>query len=211
MRIYFSFLVIAGALIMAGCGSNGVSEQNKNESRQNGWGGRNASSTGGMNFGIPAAVSDLAVGKKVVITGTANADGSISASRIMIGEMPFGPGFGSSTLRFMTGTQMTRDQNQAVAPPGDNPEFRPTESGDFHGSPPSGSGQKRIGRMSGEARINGEIIQLDASSIIIKAADGGSKMVFYSDRTPVFMFPTSTPSTMATSTPLPPLEPPAEQ
>ena len=57
------------------------------------------------------------------------------------------------------------------------------------------SGQQRI---RGIGRVAGEILKVDNSSLIVKAQAGGSRIVFYSDKTQILIFkaPTTTPQTL---------------
>jgi hypothetical protein len=57
--------------------------------------------------------------------------------------------------------------------------------------------------MGGSGLVSGEIISKDEMSLVIKNQDGGSKIIFYSDKTELFIFQTPTsapPSTPPTTT-----------
>ncbi len=183
----------AVALIATGCAvKNAPDRKNSNALGQNNEG---VSTTMKINFGTPASIQDLKIGKKITVMGTSNADGTVSATNIIIGEMPgFGLGMRSSTQYFATGTMPKQEddnqQNFQQPPQGEQFQRRSTD-GQWNG--PNGSGQQRTARMSGQARITGEIMKMDETSLVLQIADNGSKIVFYSEKTEIFNAPTSTP------------------
>jgi hypothetical protein len=203
-------LLTAFILVVSGCAVKNANDTKAVNSADNNnrW-GDTASGTMRMNFGTPATKADLAIGKKVSVFGTSNADGTVNATQIVIGEMPmFGRGFASGTPFNASGTPpMPRDASQA--PEGDN--FQPPPSGDMpqgqtggqagfqRPAQMDGSGQRRMRAAGGQSRISGEIMKLDDVSIVLKIVDNGSKIVFYSDATEIFLAPTSTPNFSSTT------------
>ncbi|MCX6782011.1 MAG: hypothetical protein NTW66_02765 [Candidatus Magasanikbacteria bacterium] len=210
MRKYIIIFIIfsAMALIATGCAvKNSANQKNGNAEPNASQGEMNASGTERMNFGTPASIQDLAIGKKITVMGTTNSDGTISATRIMIGEMPgFGQGMRSSTDHFATGTMpgQNNDGQQDLQPPqgegqmpsgGDAPQgeqFQRRSAGGQWGGQ-NGTGGQRMGRTPGQSRLSGEIMKLDETSIVLQITDNGSKIVFYSQKTEIFNVPTSTP------------------
>lgn len=201
MRGYFiSIFIITLMLLTTGIGCGTKKPENKNENLP---GAADARAQRNRNDFFSSSTlnriqgdnEDLTVGKKVVIMGSTNSDGTITAQQIMIGEMP------SFTGMFATGTR----ERVSSVPNGDNhPQFQPPAEGIL---PPEGvqfqrraeenngnwgsgdrSSEKRTHptRMSGQAMIVGEILKKDKVSLIIKVTDGGSKIVFYSDKTEIF-------------------------
>jgi len=186
MKKYFLLtMVLGGLLTISGCAV-------KNRVAQNAWGnGRNFATSTQQKFDFPkGAVSDLVVGKNITVMGVANSDGSISASQIMIGDMP---GFGGQGMGNRNGTsspmfntssapQMPAGQNQT----GERRQFQGGErQGDRSGgNPPGGVQRNRAG-----GRVVGEIMKVDAIALIVKLTDGGSKIIFYTDKTEIFLIP----------------------
>lgn len=183
-------LVVSGCAVKNAQDASAVNSADKNNRR-----GDFASGTMKMNFGEPATKADLAVGKKVTVFGKTNTDGTVIATRIVIGDMPmFGRGFATGTR------PISRD--------GEEPY--PTTSGGktIGGMPSDQTGgrenfQGRTGRMirggGGQSRISGEIMKIDESSMVIKVIDNGSKIIFYTDSTEIFLAPTSTPNFASTT------------
>ncbi|MDD2758364.1 MAG: hypothetical protein PHD72_03265 [Patescibacteria group bacterium] len=199
MRRYIIIFLIfsAVALVATGCAVENSKNQNGNFPPRQNNGDRSSSSTGRVNFGTPTSIEYLAVGKKITIMGTTNADGTVSALNIMLGEMPiFGQEFRSSSGRFASSTMPNAQEAPQNFQPtsGDTGQWQRRDGGDRldgRAGPPS-DGQ-RINRSAGQTRISGEILEIDKFGLVLKLADGGSKIVFYSDKTGVFNMPTSTP------------------
>lgn len=190
-------LVVSGCAVKDAQDASAVNSTDKNNRR-----GDFASGTMKMNFGEPATKADLAAGKKVSVFGKTNTDGTVIATRIVIGDMPmFGRGFATGTPFSATGTRpISRDGE----------ELYPTTSGgkpigDMTSDQTGGreNFQGRTGRMirggGGQSRISGEIMKIDESSIVIKVIDNGSKIIFYTDSTEIFLAPTSTPNFASTT------------
>ena len=131
-------------------------------------------------------VNDLKVGVKVTVMGTAGTDGIVSATRITIGDT--GPG-NFQPGKFPTSTMASSTKfNKGQYPQGQRPQRKDGQSnGQWAGRGPGG-GQSM-------ARVSGEILKKDDASLTIKNDDGGSKLVYYSEKTEIFIFqpPTNTP------------------
>lgn len=123
---------------------------------------------------------DLKVGVKVTVMGTAGTDGIVSATRITVGDI--GPGnFGQGkfpTSTMASSTKFSKGQ-------------RPQRANGQGGGQWAGRGQ---GGGQSMTRVSGEILKKDDVSLTIKDSAGGSKLVFFSDKTEIFIFqaPTST-------------------
>lgn len=194
-RKYIIFVFIfAAVLVMTGCASKNSTAQNGNQPDGFGRGEQNASGTPKMNFGTPASVGDLTIGKKITVIGATNADGTINATSIIIGEMPR---FSSGTERFVSGTMSgipTGAAQNFQPPSGGSAQFqRRSAGGQWSGQTQNGTARQRANRPSGQSRVSGEILKIDESSLVLKSIDGGSKIIFYSDKTDIFNAPTSTP------------------
>lgn len=206
-------LLVGGLIFVAGCGSaNSNNEQTETQTKQRGvQQGENASSTAGfLSMGTKASVADLVVGKKIVAMGSSNSDGSLNASSILIGEpenmmMGGGPVGATSTNGNISAPPQQPNQVSGESggqPPSNIPSGeRPTNVGDSQQGKMSGGGM----RNKSISRVSGEIISKDEKSMVIKIKDGGSKIVFFSDKTEVFIYqpPTSSTTTTLPVAPLP--------
>jgi len=113
-------------------------------------------------------VADLKVGNKVMVMGNTNQDGSVSASEIMFGDL-INSGFGvhststrpTSTRQFVNRGRDNKNGGQRLA------------------------GQRPVKTLN-MTRLVGEILEIDETSLIIKLDEGGSKIIFYSDKTGIF-------------------------
>lgn len=152
---------------------------------------------GGFQFqGVTTTAEDLIVGGQVVVVGTANSDGSITAEIIRLGDFSDE----DSGFRNFSGDHSTAENIETRgSQPGDHEpgSFDPSEfqnltseerrarfqeSGGF-----SRGGHNLGGDFAGRAEstevIRGEIIDKDDISITVKLTEGGSKFAFYSDDT----------------------------
>lgn len=198
----YIFLILAGlAFVFSGCTSADTqSGTNMNKLGQTEKNSQKEDKT--PNKGVKASTSDMDVGKKIMASGASNSDGSLSATRIMIGEFSE---FGSRTDFASGTTKFNESQNQQIQ----NQNRQNRHEGQYQqrltdgdaGQRPPVQIKKQVN--SGGVRIYGEILKKDDTSLVVKVRDGGSKIIFYSDKTELFIFqsPTSTPP-VATSTPL---------
>lgn len=206
MKKYYLILILftAFVLVESGCAIKKANDAKAvNSTDNNNRRGDMASGTMQMNFGTPATIADLAIGKKVTIFGASNTDGTVNATRIVVGEMPmFGRVFASGTPFSASGTPpVPGDASQT--PEGENFQppsggMSPSQTGERDGfqrpGQMDGSGQRQMRGSNGQSRIFGEIMKLDDASIVLKIIDNGSKIVFYSAATEIFLAPTSTPN-----------------
>lgn len=202
MRKYiFGGLLIGGLIFIAGCGTAPASAPvppsgNSDQAGQGGGPGNGfgfASSTDrGFNRGVAVSSTELLVGKKVVVSGVTNSDGTVTARMIIIGDMPFGL-FRTSTRPTSTRPTSTNWNGRAAGNGG------PSAGGERmmgSGGQRNGTGTTRTGgmRRRGAMQAAGEIVKKDDTSLILKDANGGSRIVFYSASTQIFLAPTNTPS-----------------
>lgn len=204
-------LSICGIVFISGCGQKNTNNQGDDLNKAGFPRGNSVSSTDRLfNAGTKATLADLIVGKTVAILGTTNSDGTVNATRIMIGEL------GNFMMRGATSTTSTRENFRAnntdqVSPSSGNGQY----SGQNRGQMGNGGQRQGGGRMmNGSGMVRGEIISKDETSLVIKNQAGGSKIVFYSAKTEVYIFqpPTSVSPTSASSAlPLPTTTLPAEK
>lgn len=177
-----NFIVIGtviGAVVLlgAGCAKQSAGDKNQLGGRVN-----NVTSTerGFKIEGTKTTSADLTVGKKIMVMGTTNADGTISATQILLGDFASRPGFSSSTAR--------RVPNQGQQRSAGNTNWQGQRGGG--GARPANRPQMQ--GNGGTGRLVGEILKTDDASLIFKVQDGGSKIVFYSDKTEILIVASST-------------------
>lgn len=150
-------------------------------------------------------LKDLAIGQKISVTGTENSDGSVSADQIMIGNS-------KADFKRMAGLmQPINGDNEQVEDDGsqtgettsnaneDRPNFEQMQNMSEEERvkfreemkarrEAGGRNSPRANMAGGMTRLNGEIINIDDSTITLKIEEDGSKLVFYSDETKVLRF-----------------------
>ncbi|MFA7654011.1 MAG: hypothetical protein WCX97_03145 [Candidatus Magasanikbacteria bacterium] len=193
-------LVMLGAgilLLGAGCGAKNQGDLpgkgNGFEKNQGARGnGQFDNGFRGMNFAT-GTVANLTVGVKVTATGASNSDGSLSATRIMVGDMPM-MNFRSSTPPSTTPSVNTPagNGNQNVQRQGNRNSGQAVNWGGAQ----TGGNAQMPNRANLQNSARGEIISISAGSFVVKLSDGGSRMVFYSPSTEIMIFQplASTPS-----------------
>jgi len=196
MQKYFIICSMAiFSLFIAGCSSVPVTNKIGNgQVSNNKMADFNSSTERFLNNSVTSTVSDLLVGKKVMVMGTTNADGTINASQIIMGEFPtssFGfdrGGSTSSTVQFRNQSGGSQNMN----------------GGNFNGQRPNITGANGSGKVRAKTasmtRVNGEILKIDTTSLVVKVAEGGSKMVFYTNNTKIRTL--IIPIAVSTSTPI---------
>ena len=212
MKYYIPIFALLVSLILvgAGCGNKDTKNtaQNKNpEASQN-----RQSFLDNENF-ADASLSDLTVGAKILVMGSTNSDGSVTAESILIGasqedfqnimragmekasSTPFGEDVSaeaqgqrpeSSQFQNMSQEERQKFMEERMKERGiDMPEggFQ-MPTGQAGGTGQIKTGM-RIAGAGGMANINGEILSINDSVITIKLADGGSKIIFISSDTAV--------------------------
>lgn len=184
-NVFLTCVVGAVLLIVSGCATSQNSAPQTDKTTP---AGNMASSTDKGPQMPKGTKDDLKVGKKVTVMGTAGADGIVSATRITIGEM--GPG-NFQPGKFSTSTMASSTKfNKGQYPQGQHPQRKDGQAGgQWTGRGPGGD--------QSMARVSGEILKKDDTSLTIKNSDGGSKLVYYSEKTEIFIFqpPVGAPST----------------
>ncbi|OGH87641.1 MAG: hypothetical protein A3J93_03930 [Candidatus Magasanikbacteria bacterium RIFOXYC2_FULL_42_28] len=177
-----------GAILVFTSGCGNTKQPDNNTAPTDFTARRNVSTTPfGADFPI-GTTTDLAIGKKVMVVGSAGSDGIVSAAQIVVGEFNFGMGFDGA--RFATDTP-TGQQRQ-----------RPNFNGQGGGGQGGGNFAGRAGDSRGMTRVVGEIIKMDNTSLVVKTNDGGSKIVFYSANVKILLPPIAiTPVKTASTTP----------
>jgi hypothetical protein len=183
--------------IISGCSASNPPEQAVDSANAttgtelNQPGDQTASGTPRVDNRIKGSITDLKVGSKIMVMGTANQDGSIGANEIMFSAQG-GPAFGWGD--FSTSTRPTGTRQFTSSQPSDGQSLEGGRSGNgegnWNGRLGANGGQRPSGqrpnRMQGVTRLMGEILEIDETSLIVKLDEGGSKIVYYSDKTGVY-------------------------
>ena len=131
---------------------NGQAQQQANNAPAGNYGGRQLATT---------TPDNLKVGTTITAMGTLNADGSLAATRIMIG------GFGGGN----------RGANASSTPNGGQGR----RGGNF------GRASSTPGAVNGQnlTRVSGDIATVTGNTLTVKIADGSSKTVSFTDQTSI--------------------------
>ena len=144
-----------------------------------------------------ASQEDLEVGQRVLVMGSENSDGSISANQIMIGSNE--TNFEEMGREMRPNIDNNGSNDQTFQPPADVQGQRPNmeqfqnmseeERQKFREemmAQREASGMTRPSNIGGNmVRLNGEIINKDDQTITLKLEEGGSKLIFVSEATNV--------------------------
>ncbi|MDX9893463.1 MAG: hypothetical protein RB292_03550 [Patescibacteria group bacterium] len=203
-KVNFFYLTLAsGLLLISGCATASQNAGNNSQGDLNNFLDQATSTDRAVRFNFEenftiTDFSQLVIGNQVVITGASNDDGSITASRIIVGAaenmLPPGLGMINSDIRPQPDQGVgSQDRQQAVAKAnGQMPDFedltdeqreqmrsRFAQQGN---SRPNGI-QARTSQSS--MMVQGEILKKDDTSLTIKLADGGSKLVLITGSTEI--------------------------
>lgn len=204
--IFLLALIFSFALVGAGCQKNDTAK-NGSASNQRATGAVGQASFMNNDILEDSSVDKLVLGEKISVMGTANGDGSITAQTIIIGDfskmqmavkkpenLPEGVEMPADTK----GTRISFDGASGERP--DVSQFQNMTDEERQkmrdqiggarvgGGTTGGTGQgMRAGGFAGAGgrNANGEIIDVDESTITLKLADGGSSLIFYSSETAV--------------------------
>lgn len=170
---------VFGTVVLLGAG---CAKQSSGDKNQLGKRGDNATSTerGFKIDGTKTTAADLVIGKKVMVMGTANADGTITATQILLGDFASRPGFSSGTFSSSTARRVF-NQDQPRAAGNSSRQGRDNNESGARSDRPQMQGNRGMGR------VIGEILKKDDASVVLKAQDGGSKIIFYSDKTEILI------------------------
>lgn len=196
------FILLISVLTVTGCTTENDA-QNENQLQNQQKEDNVTQPARNQNF-EEAGLDDLKIGIYVSVAGTENSDGSISASQIMVGN-------NEADFKKMAGlTQPPNDNDNQAKDSGEQPADINTNKPNFEqmqnmseeerikfreemraGREAGDGNSHRANMKSGMTRLNGEIIDIDDTTITLKIKKGGSKLVFYSDETKVLRFKTS--------------------
>jgi len=199
------FILLFALVIITGCANKNDEVNNNQKDDSQNWSGQphdNQMARWSENFD-EANLDSLQAGQRILVMGTENSDGSISANQVMIGdaETDF-ENMGRAMFRPVDdsgGNQgIGEEPKQPTAVSGQRPDFAQmqnmseeerTEAMEKMRAQREANGGVSLRNMGGDiARISGEIIDKDESVITLKLAIGGSKLIFYSSETKVLKF-----------------------
>ena len=196
MKKYVIFALLAMLMLVgASCGNKDTKKNTQNQGTQT---SQNRQSFWDNDNFVNASSTDLKVGTKIFVMGEKNSDGSTTADGILIGA-------NQDSLRNIMRTKTSSTPPQGTTGAGnkrpDTSQFQNMSEKERQGfmeqrmkergitAPEggfrkmNGTGQKTGARMAGaggKSTINGEILNIDDSTITVKLADGGSKIILYS-------------------------------
>ena len=203
-QVLLGLSVLCALVLISGCASK--NSQTQTNQQTNGQNQEQPPGTGNgqwltqnENF-TQANLNDLEIGQTILAMGTENSDGSVSVSQIIIGydEINFENMVGA---RHPLTNDNSGEQNgeEQTAPPaagfgGQRPDFEQMQNMSEEERTAmmekmraqrgtSGAGQP--GNRGSMARLAGEIINKDESTITLKLEEGGSKLIFFSEDTNV--------------------------
>ncbi|MFH1187908.1 MAG: hypothetical protein V1688_03560 [bacterium] len=189
---YFMPVLCLSVLLISGCGANANtnsnSSQNTNQPQQQS--NQTPQRITNENFS-QGSLADLEIGKKVMVMGKQNTDGTIVASQVIVANSDvdfsqLGPNRNqqqknsADPSQFQNLTEEERAQLRAQRGGGQNltdeqkAQFRTQMGG-------KSNGKRQMNRSM--AHLNGEITAKDDTSITLKLKDGSAKLVFVSDAT----------------------------
>ncbi len=208
MKKYLIPALLLSALVIAGCstsqnaGANNSLNTNQPQQQNN----QTPQRITNENFS-QGSLTDLEIGKKVMVMGKQNTDGTVVASQVIVANSDadfsqFGPNRNRQQKNNTDNTDQNaqggnQQPNAGAGSPNSQAGNHPN-SGQFQNlseeeraqfraqrgnSQPSGN--KRPKNRSMSSRLNGEITAKDDTSITLKLKDGSTKLVFVSDATTV--------------------------
>jgi len=186
------FIIISAVILIFVLSKNNGAEENQSEARLTQTQGNTTQPGFDENFATTTP-SDLIIGESVMVFGSKDSNGVISAERIVLGMTQ--EDFKNQPSQF-TGGEPGQNPNATSSPNG------VTANQDrFRGNPPSGlenlspeelekmrtaRGQQNRQRLSGQMEtIFGKITQKDDTSITVVSDDGNSKYILYSQTTKI--------------------------
>jgi len=129
-----------------------------------------------MDIFSVGTIEDLIIKEKVIIEGTKNQDGSVTAETIYIGM---------AKVDFRKGEKSLETTDKSSLPKGINPEEFKNLSQEEKMERIQKEKREGIHNYSDKNLIRGEIIDKDEMSITVKLIDSSSKLIFYSDDTEI--------------------------
>ncbi len=162
-------------LPLVGCGKSSESPQDTVSLNQN-RGRQGEALFASSTSRVVVKKEDLKIGEKIMAMGAENSDGSITASQIILGGL-------ENRFGFRTGIPTsTNSPEQPGRPLGRQ----------------NGGGANR-GNMGALARLSGEILKLEENNLVLKIDDGGSKIIYFTDKTEIFKINPPEPGAVTTT------------
>jgi hypothetical protein len=187
-------------LALTGCSSNKNSQTNSSANNQ----GQNFTTNknfdnqpGGRNFTLDlpkGSATDLQVGAQVMVLGSNETQGVITARQILVGSQEKITDFFKNNLnkRPTTTPDGTGTPTNGQTPPTGTmqpsqtpPSGTMAPAGGDSGSASQTATQRRS--RSGLARISGQIIKNENNTLTLQLTEGGSRIVLYSDQTTIYL------------------------
>ena len=203
---YLIILALFAVLVLlSGCSKKTEQSQNKNQEQNQEQAQKNNQLRWNENLTATNREA-LKVGGYVMVMGTTNSDGSMTAERIIISEDETDFENMSQMMRQTSTAEINGGQSTVGFPAdgygfgqGEHPDFKQFENMTDEERAELRE-QMQAGRQapenfdagkiqkSGMERFDGEIIILNADSMTLKLTAGGSRIIFYSDSTEISKF-----------------------